>query len=137
MTSDQQWQSAQAMVGREYVSGIYDCAHLAVDVQRELFDRTVVLPTEHRQGRAGQAAQIGAHRNALATRVAEPVHGGPVLITGMDESGQTVWHIGTVLLRRGEVWILHNSRALGGVAMNRLRDFSMRGMHVEGFYTWN
>lgn len=137
MTEEEQWQAAQAMVGREYVPGIYDCAHFAVDAQRDLFGRTVVLPTEHRQGRAGQAAQIAAHRNALATPVPEPVHGGAVLITGCDDGGHTVWHIGTVLLRRGEPWVLHNSRAWGCVALSRLRDFAWRGLRIESFYTWN
>ena len=71
MDAQQQWLAAQGYVGREYVPGQYDCAHLAIDVQREVFGRHISLPAPHRLGRAGQVAQIRALRDELAGRAAE------------------------------------------------------------------
>ena len=47
------WRALQAYVGRPYEVGAFDCADLAVLVQREVFGRAVHLPT-HPQGGAGQ-----------------------------------------------------------------------------------
>lgn len=130
---------AQSYVGIDYVPGQYDCAHLFLDVQRQVFGRTVTLPQSaqtHAQGRAHQAAQISAARDALAQRIQEPVHGCGVLITSPNEAGQLLWHIGTVFVYRGDVWVLHNSAVMGNASLNRLRDFAWRGQRIEGFYSW-
>lgn len=126
-----QWQAAQAFVGREYVPGEYDCAHLAVDVQRSVFARHVTLPAVHRQGRAGQAVQIKACRDELAQRIDAPQQGCGVLFDSGD-----CWHIGTVFFFKGEPWVLHGSARMGSAALNRLRDLPLRGLKVEGFYLW-
>ena len=135
----QDFADAQSYVGVEYVPGQYDCGHLFLDVQRQVFGRTVTLPQSvqtHALGRAHQAAQISAARDALAQRIQNPVHGCAVLITSPNEQGQLLWHIGTVFVYRGEVWVLHNSAAMGNAWLNRLRDFASRGQSIEGFYTW-
>ena len=133
MTPDEQWQAAQGYVGRAYVPGVYDCAHLAADVQREVFGRAIHLPTRHAKGRAGQAAQINAHRT-LAEHVQAPVHGGAVLFTSCGDGGE-LWHIGTVFVR-AEPWVLHNSAVMGSACLQRLKDFPARGQRIEGFYKW-
>jgi hypothetical protein len=46
------------------------------------------------------------------------------------------WHIGTVFVYRDDVWVLHNSHAMGSASLNRLRDFAWRGQRIEGFYKW-
>ena len=125
---------AQSYVGVDYVPGVYDCAHLFLDVQRQVFGRAVQLPTEHPQGRAGQAAQVQRLRDEIAVRIPEPEHGCAVLITSPDDAGQWIWHIGTVFVFRGDTWVLHNSRIMGSASLNRLRDFAWRGQKIEGFY---
>ncbi len=135
----QDFADAQSYVGVEYVPGQYDCGHLFLDVQRQVFGRTVALPQivqSHAQGRAHQAAQISAVRDTLAQRVAEPVHGCAVLITSPADDGQLLWHVGTVFVYRAEAWVLHNSAVMGSAALNRLKDFGWRGQKIEGFYTW-
>jgi hypothetical protein len=52
------------------------------------------------------------------------------------DGGQLAWHIGTVFVYRGDVWVLHNSHAMGSASLNRLRDFAWRGQRIEGFYKW-
>ena len=92
---------AQGYVGIDYEPDFYDCAHLFIQVQREVFGRDIDVPTRfasHRQGRAGQAAQIKEARDSLATRVEGPEHGCAVLLVGAGD----VWHIGTVFMRHGE-----------------------------------
>lgn len=135
----QDFANAQSFVGVEYVPGVYDCAHLFLDVQRKVFGRELQIPAHlgvHSLGRAGQARQIAVARDALANRIDEPVHGCGVLITSPAESGQLLWHIGTVFMYRGEAWVLHNSHAMGSASLSRLRDFAWRGQRIEGFYTW-
>lgn len=136
MTPAEQWQAAQAFVGREYVPGVYDCAHLAVDVQRTVFGRSVALPGQHRRGRAGQVAQIRACRDQLAQRIDAPEHGCAVLLTAELASGHQQWHIGTVLLHKGEFWVLHNSAHQGSAWLTRLSGFAAQGIRIEGYYLW-
>lgn len=123
-------------VGMDYVPGRFDCADLAVLVQREVFGRSVALPT-HPQGGATQRAAILRHRDALATRVDVPFTGCAVLFTDVNRKGDTTYHIGTAALHRGEVLVLHNSYETGGVRMDKLRDLLAWGMKLDGYYAWN
>lgn len=126
----------QSYVGREYRPGVYDCADLAADVQREVFGRTVDLPVRHPSGTAGQRASIFAHRDALAIKVDVPFTGCAALFHDLNNKGSQVWHIGTVALHRGEVWVLHNSHSLGGAHLHRLADLLAWGMKLDGWYAW-
>ena len=129
---EQHWPAAQAYVGREYVPGQYDCAHLAADVQAQVFGRAVHLPAVHRCGRAGQGAQIRALRDELATPIAQAQHGCAVLL----RSACGAWHIGTVFVQGSVTWVLHNSARMGSAALTRLADFGRLGLAVEGCYAW-
>ncbi len=136
MTTDAQlFKRLQSYVGMAYVPGQFDCADLAVLVQREVFGRAVALPV-HPQGQATQRAAILRHRDALATAVAVPFTGAAVLFNEVNTKGDTTWHIGTVALHRGEVWVLHNSYEGGGVQLARLQDLLRWGMKLEGYYAW-
>jgi hypothetical protein len=135
----QDFAAAQSYVGIEYVPDYFDCAHLFFNVQKKVFGRTITLPNKfdtHALGRAGQAAQIRAARDALASRIDGPQHGCAVLIVCATERGDC-WHIGTVFEHKGEHWVLHNSRVMGNAALNRLSHFAKVGNRVEGFYTCN
>ena len=130
---------AQAYVGTLYVPGTYDCGHLFLDVQRDVFGRTLHVPVTggHAQGRARQAAQIAAVRDALAVRIDAPAHGCAVLTTSTTDNGHLLWHVGTVFEFGGEAWVLHNSLAMGSAELNPLHSFAWRGLRVEGFYQCN
>lgn len=125
-----------AYVGLDYVPGQFDCADLAVLVQREVFGRDVSLPS-HPQGTAGQRAAVLRHRDALATRVAVPFTGAAVLFYAVNQKGDHVYHLGTAVLHRGEVKVLHNSYETGGVRLDKLQDLLSWGMRLEGYYAWN
>ena len=130
--------AAQSLVGRPYVVGEFDCAHLYLQVQKDIFGRDLALPTQHlahSKGRMGQGAQIRAARNELARPIDTAEHGCAVLMVSPTEKGQ-LWHIGTAFNKGGEWWVLHNSGAMGGVCFTRLRDFAWRGQRIEGFYEW-
>lgn len=158
---------ASRYVGRPYAAGEFDCADLAVLVQRELFGRPVALPAHHPGGARTQGALILRLRDALAVEVAEPVDGCAVLLWEPDgdvaptlptacgslppegadspwggpaanRRGEDLrrWHIGTVFLHAGEVWVLHASAKMGSVALQRLADLRRWGLRLEGFYAW-
>ncbi len=128
-------QRAQAYVGTPYEAGVFDCADLAVRVQREVFGRQVALPA-HASAREAQAAQIHALRAQLATPIAQPVTGCAVLLTRNDPAG-TLWHIGTVFIDSMQTWVLHNSAHLRSAALQRLDKLQRTGFVVEGFYAWH
>lgn len=121
----------QEYVGREYRVGTYDCAHLAADVQADLFGRRVALPGVHPGGVAGQRATINAMRDELAVQISVPVPGCAVLLS----EGEML-HIGTVALRHGEVLVLHNSAKMGSAQFDTLEDLQRFGMKFEGFFAW-
>jgi hypothetical protein len=122
---------AQAYVGTPYIEGEFDCADLAVQVQAEVFGKAITLPAHHARGRSTQAAQINRLAGTLARRIDEPVTGAGVLL-----QGGGLWHIGTVFMRGGDVWVLHNSADMGSAALWQLPMFGRRGMNVEGYYAW-
>lgn len=130
---------ASRYVGRPYAAGEFDCADLAVLVQRELFGRPVALPAHHPGGARTQGALILRLRDALADRIDEPADGAGVLLWEPDGAvGEDLrrWHIGTVFLHAGEVWVLHASAKMGSVALQRLADLRRWGLRLEGFYAW-
>jgi hypothetical protein len=125
----------QDYVGREYRAGTYDCSHLAADVQRDLFGREVKLPAQHPKGTAGQRALINGMRDDLAIQIAVPFDGCAALLKELTQAG-CLLHIGTVALRDGEPWILHNSAKLGSAHFHRLNDLNRWGMSLEGYFAW-
>lgn len=130
---------AQRYVGMPYVAGEFDCADLAVRVQREVFGREVALPAHHPGGARTQGALILRLRDELAVELAEPVDGCAVLLWEPDDYAPDelrLWHIGTVFLHAGEVWVLHASARICSVALHRLADLRRWGLRVEGFYAW-
>lgn len=129
---------AQRYVGTPYVSGEFDCADLAVQVQRELLGRQVAMPA-HRQrpaGARGQAREIARLRDVVADRIVRPEDGCAALLWELDEHGFQTWHIGTAFVHAGETWVLHNSARLGSAALHRLADLQRWGMRLDGFYAW-
>ena len=120
----------QQYVGREYRVD-YNCAHLARDVQFDQFAKVVHLPDTQPGGRAGQRRAILSMRDELAARIDVPFPGCAVLL---EEGG--LLHIGSVALRMGEPWILHNSAKLGSAQLKPLADLQRMGMRFEGWYAW-
>lgn len=126
----------QEYVGREYLAGVYDCAHLAADVQREVFGREICLPNVHPGGVAGQRRAINAMRDELATEIGVPVPGCAALLSGLSPDGHEVLHIGTVAMRNGTPWVLHNSAHFGSAQFKSLADLKRMGLSLKGWFAW-
>lgn len=129
MSEHADFKKAAGYVGRPYVDGSYDCGHFFVDVQHELFGRAIDVPAVHSRGRRHQEVQINQVKNSEFVPLDAPEHGCAVLMVSAD-----VWHIGTAIICDGVCWVLHNSRAMGGVALQKTRD--LRGQRIEGFYKY-
>lgn len=134
---DPMLREAQKYVGMGYAPGEFDCADLAALVQREVFGREVALPAVRVRpgGARGQAREVHRWRDAIARPITTPVTGCVVLLWEPDDGGRT-WHVGTVFMQGHEVWVLHNSSAQGGAALQRLQDLRLWGMKLEGYYEW-
>ncbi len=135
-------QDAEGYVGRAYVEGEFDCASLAVLVQRELFGREVDLPAagQRARGRRGQARDIQTMQPGLADPVTEPQTGDAVILWAATTDGtppfNRQWHVGTVFIQSGETWVLHCANESQGVALQRLDPMLRGGLHLDGFYRW-
>ena len=128
---------AEQYVGVPYVEGVFDCADLAAMVQWELFGLMVALPV-HRKRPAdamGQAREIHALQAEVADRIELPVTGCGALMYEPTDNGQR-WHIGTVFVAGGEVWLLHNSFTMACACLQRLADLQRFGARLEGYYAW-
>lgn len=138
MAMDEMLRRAEGYVGTPYIDGEFDCADLAAKVQWELFGRLVAMPLHRRRpvGARGQAAAIRGMRDELAERIEAPETGAGVMLQSDDGAGGTLWHIGTVFVAAGVVWVLHNSHAMGSACLQQLDDLRRRGMRLDGFYRW-
>lgn len=133
--TDAVFKQLQGYVGREYRVD-YNCAHLAADVQADLFGRSVSIPGAMPGGSAGQRRMVNEMRDELAMKIDVPFPGCAVLLSSQDDSGHELLHIGTVALRDGEEWILHNSAHLGSAQFQRLADLQRHGLRFLGWFAW-
>lgn len=121
-------------IGRPYVRGVYDCAALAADVQRDVFGRDVAMPAERPSDPAGSAALIARLQDDHARRLEGPEEGAIVLMRRGILARP--WHVGTYFEQAGEGWILHSTATAGGATAMRVRDLPRFGFQIEGFYQW-
>lgn len=129
----------ESYVGRLYVEKEFDCGVLAETVQREVFGRKVMLPTEReyvgKEGAerfAAMARQIQENLPAVASRTERPVDGDGVLLFSR-RRGQ---HIAVYCVVDGQRSVLHASDASRMVVRTRISELEIRGMSVEGYYKW-
>ncbi len=114
----------------------YDCADFFLDVQRQIFNVSWLVPNKmikHKRGTLGQIAQIKQAKELLAEKIDKPIHGCAVLIVKRDDQRDR-WHIGTVFENNGEFWVLHTSEVMTGASLNRVNDFARLGQIIEGYY---
>lgn len=123
---------SEAYVGRPYIEGEFDCAHLVELVQREQFGRELCLPKEHASDYRAQQRQIAAEKGAIAERTDSPVEGDGVLILSRGRAE----HLGVYCVIHGLPWVLHNFISAGHVCLHRLANLPAQGLTLEGVYRW-
>lgn len=121
----------ERFTGIPYCEQSFDCADCVVLVQRKLFGRTVVLPSNRPRGVRGQAA-LGALSKPYGVRTDAPVDGDLVLMT---ERG-TLAHVGVYFHLAHEGWVLHANEHSGCSVLHRVRELPEFGAPIEGFYRW-
>jgi hypothetical protein len=131
-------QQINAFVGLPYEEGRFDCADLAVKIQRDLYGKHIGLPAHHPQGAKTQAAAIRRNSEELATRITreEAMDGDAIVIVSTDGEGGTLLHIGTLFYLSSIPWVLHTSVTTGHSLLQRLSDLPLFRLKVEGFYRW-
>lgn len=124
---------AERYVGRPYVEGAHDCAHLVVAVMAERFGRHIDLPA-HATGVRARDAQIDALRACLAVPVDAPAEGDAVLMRIAGRRRALGHHIG-VWCDAGTPSVLHCLAGLG-TCLHPLRRLAQHGLEVTGVYRW-
>lgn len=131
--------AAESLVGLPYVARSFDCMHLAVLAQQQLFGRTVRWAGGVHPARP--AHQVALLRDAIGD-VARPLadgeqpEGGDAVLWLAGGGRGTHFHIGTLLLHAGEQWVLHTSEELGASVLQRLAECPLAGLRLEGIYRW-
>ncbi len=110
-----------------------DCAALAERVARDVFGKTVGLPTSHAATYRDQAKQILELRDSYATRIAKPVDGCLALFIGRGR----LCHIGVMCWISGQWYVLHADQSAGFVLRQRLSDLTRIHFQLEAYYAWN
>lgn len=128
---------AEALVGLPFVDGEFDCVHLAVRAQAELFGRTVLWPagTRHPRGRRGQIAEIERSRDQVVDAVEVPESGDIVLMRQRLHDETFQYHVGTLIIHAGQRWVLHVFEGHHSVLQPEA-DMYMDGTRRDGYYRW-
>lgn len=124
---------AQRLVNLPYVDGVFDCGHMVILTQLELFGRRVDLPLQHPRGRCGQAALIGRLSETLVDPVETPVSGDVALYSQPDADGGAHYHLGTVFVQCGERWLLHVQLDRRSVLQREI-DARRLGLQLQGYF---
>lgn len=136
MSAHEHWTSKY--VGRPVVKGEFDCAVLAQTVQREVFGKTVELPSERPEAEGvlsrmrDRTTMIAEGKAAFAERTNSPREGDAVLI----QTRGYLQHIGTLAFINNDVWVLHTDDRSKRVVLSRAREMGIRGLQIEGYYRW-
>lgn len=132
---------AEALVGLPYRAGRFDCMHLAVKAQAELFGHVVRWPAgaRHPAGHADQMAVMRQHMGGIARSLDAgdvAISGDAVLWRVAVGTPDEHWHVGTLFVQFGERWVLHTTAAKGASVLQRLGECAVEGLQFEGFYRW-
>lgn len=143
MTPNQLLRRAEMYVGRTCLPGRFDCVHLAVLVQEEVFGRKVGRLTRERHpvSPVAQHLLIEACRDTLADQVEEPDTGDVVLFKHAAHVRGTdlvdVWHVGTLFLDGlGQPWVLHTHDGCRSAVLEPQYSCKARGLRLDGYYRW-
>lgn len=131
---------SQEYVGMRYEPGVFDCGALVEKVQREVFSRNIVAPSDRdyleAEGVLGKframSDQIQRLKDSYVIPTDAPVDGDAILL----KVRGYFQHLGLLCVIGGDKWILHASDLHGQVVLHRLRELEIRGMTVEGYYKW-
>lgn len=121
---------AEQYVGISYQR--FDCAALCVQVQQDIYGRDIDLPIERASGLRGISQQIGDLQADYADPVDMPEEGDAVLMIGRGHLN----HIGTLVMIRGQAWVLHAMKNVGQTVLHRIHQLESIGLSVEGYYRW-
>lgn len=119
-------------VGKPYKEGVYDCAHLLVDVQQNVFHRNVDIPVERDETIYALSRQIDQHKPHYAVPISEEEaqEGDVVLMLCRGRLN----HIGVLAVIRGIKYVLHNVKSTGNVTLHKIKDLHRYALEVEGYY---
>lgn len=116
-------------LGRPWIAESYNCADLAIEVQRDVFGRIAKIEGAHSGDMDVLDQAIRAELESAAILTYAPKDGDGVLL-----SNGSMLHVG-IYCNMQEPWVLHNV-AKAGVVRHRLRDLHRYGFTVEGYYQW-
>ena len=133
---------AEAWIGRPYIEGTFDCAHLVVEVMATRFGRHITLPA-HGATLRGRDAQIAALKATLARPLEPheaPREGDAVLMRASGRLRVLGHHIGVWCLvghepRVRDPHVLHCMAGIG-TCLHPIRGLASHGLEMTGIHRW-
>ena len=125
---------SEKYIGQPYATGSADCARLAGQVRREVFNQPVPSETEveraeSRLKRVGQMSDL-VSTYGIATET--PNEGDVVLMYCRGRPS----HIGVFCVVDGEPSVLHAMENAGMAVLHKIRELNRVFLSVEGYYKW-
>lgn len=123
---------SERYLGRPHVKGVYDCAELVMEVQREQFNRNVEVPVERKEySTFVLSSLIDEHKFEMAEIVSDPIEGDVLLMKCMNRLN----HIGVYVTIDRTPYVLHNLQRVG-VCLHRIADLQNlpSSIEVENYY---
>ena len=118
-------------VGMPYAED-FDCVHLLVLVQHEVFKRELDVTVERESHVILKAKQLEQHKLHYLDPILwdDAVDGDVVLMKGRGRLN----HTGILAVIHGIRYVLHNVNNLGHVILTRIHDLDRIGLELEGYY---
>lgn len=118
-------------IGKPY-SKDYDCAHLLIDVQNNVFNRDLYVPVERARHIVEMSDQIADNKANYITQITEDesTDGDVVLMVCLGRLN----HIGVLCVIKGIRYVLHNVKSTGNVTLHKIRELDKYSLVVEGYY---
>lgn len=118
---------------RKYDKAKYNCGHLVIDIQRDIYNRVVDLPVEMTDYNWSDLTDVIIEETAKqATKVDQPKEGDVVLF----QNGPKLKHVGVYIVYNGTPCCIHNL-AKAGVCIHPISAFGkgmLSHLAVEGYY---
>lgn len=117
-------------VGKPYIPDQYDCVHLVVDVQKQVYGKDIEIPVEREEHVFLLSKQIDQHLETFYEQVEVPQEGDMVLMKCKGRLN----HTGVYVVINGVAYVLHNLRSIMSVALHKVRELEKYGVVVDSYY---
>ena len=125
---------SEKYVGREYRTGVFDCADLLKLVMHYEFGRDIKLPND-RDWRTQKPENISDYAREFASQTTIPIEGDAILMRIVGRKYSLGGHVGILSIVKKRQWVLHSIQNVGCI-FHPVKDLATYHLEPVGFYQW-